>query len=276
MSNDRFEVIFWGVRGSIPVSGAEFDRYGGDTVCIELRCGGNRMFFDAGSGLREAGLALVADGIADADLFFSHCHYDHIIGLPFFEVMYGPSFNLNIWSGHTGGKMSTKEMVERFVSPPWSPLTANALPATIGFRDFDGGETLTPQRGVTIRTAMLHHPGGAVGYRIEWEGRSTTLLYDVEHVPGSVDPVVLDLMQDADLVVYDCTYAEEEMQRFRGYGHSSWQHGTKLARMAGAKRFALFHHAPSRTDQELDEMERNAQLAFPGAFAARQKQILQI
>ncbi|MGZ2383793.1 phosphoribosyl 1,2-cyclic phosphodiesterase [Rhizobium brockwellii] len=88
MTTELFQVKFWGVRGSIPVSGPEFDRYGGNTSCIEIRCGEHRMIFDAGSGLREAGLSLLADSVSDVDLFFSHCHYDHIIGLPFFKAIY--------------------------------------------------------------------------------------------------------------------------------------------------------------------------------------------
>src|SRR6187551_716715 len=91
MKSDKLELKFWGVRGSIPVSGPEFERYGGNTSCIQIRCGEHRMIFDAGSGVREAGLAMLNDEVRDVDLFFSHCHYDHIIGLPFFKAIYYPS-----------------------------------------------------------------------------------------------------------------------------------------------------------------------------------------
>jgi phosphoribosyl 1,2-cyclic phosphodiesterase len=123
---------------------------------------------------------------------------------------------------------------------------------------------------------MLNHPGGAIGYRIKWRGRVLSMVYDIEHIPGSIDPVALELMKDADLVVYDCTYNEDEMERFKGFGHSTWQHGTGLARMAGARRFAMFHHAPSRTDEQLGRMEAEAQAAFPGAFAARDNQVIEL
>ncbi|MBY5349078.1 MBL fold metallo-hydrolase [Rhizobium leguminosarum] len=276
MTTELFQVKFWGVRGSIPVSGPEFDRYGGNTSCIEIRCGEHRMIFDAGSGLREAGLSLLADSISDVDLFFSHCHYDHIIGLPFFKAIYYPSINVNIWSGHLDGKMSTREMVEQFISPPWFPVKTDICQATMNFRDFHAGQVLTPHAGIEIKTFMLNHPGGAIGYRIEWQGRSVALVYDIEHIPGRYDPVSLEMMRDADLVVYDCTYNEDEMQRFKGFGHSTWQHGTELAKIAGAKRFALFHHAPSRTDEQLGQMEMQAQAAFPESFAARDNQVVVI
>ncbi|EJZ19233.1 MBL fold metallo-hydrolase, partial [Rhizobium sp. Pop5] len=170
MTTEQFQVKFWGVRGSIPVSGPEFDRYGGNTSCIEIRCGNRRMIFDAGSGLREAGLSLIAEGVSDVDLFFSHCHYDHIIGLPFFKAIYYPSINVNIWSGHLDGKMSTREMVEQFISPPWFPVKTDICQATMNFRDFHPGQVLNPHEGIVIKTFMLNHPGGAIGYRIEWQG----------------------------------------------------------------------------------------------------------
>jgi phosphoribosyl 1,2-cyclic phosphodiesterase len=167
-------------------------------------------------------------------------------------------------------------MVEQFISPPWFPVKTDICQATMNFRDFHAGQTLTPHKGVEMQTYMLNHPGGAIGYRIHWKGRIVALIYDIEHVPGTHDPVALEMMKDADLVVYDCTYNEDEMQRFKGFGHSTWQHGTELAKMAGAKRFALFHHAPSRTDEQLAVMESEAQAAFAGAFAARDNQVIDI
>ncbi|MGZ2383792.1 phosphoribosyl 1,2-cyclic phosphodiesterase [Rhizobium brockwellii] len=172
--------------------------------------------------------------------------------------------------------MSTREMVEQFISPPWFPVKTDICQATMNFSDFHAGQVLNPRPGVKIKTFMLNHPGGAIGYRIEWQGRSVALIYDIEHDPGNYDPVSLEMMQDADLVVYDCTYNEDEMQRFKGFGHSTWQHGTELAKIAGAKRFALFHHAPSRTDEQLAQMETQAQAAFPESFAARDNQIVMI
>jgi phosphoribosyl 1,2-cyclic phosphodiesterase len=146
----------------------------------------------------------------------------------------------------------------------------------MSFRDFHAGQILEPHPGIRIKTFMLNHPGGAIGYRVEYQGRSIALVYDIEHTPGSHDPVALEMMQDVDLAVYDCTYNEDEMQRFKGFGHSTWQHGIELAKMAGTKQFALFHHAPSRTDAQLEAMEKQAQAAFPSSFAARDNQVLEL
>jgi len=274
MDDDVFLVRFWGVRGSIPVSGPEFSRYGGNTSCIEMRCGKDTLLFDAGSGLRPAGRALRASGVTDFDLFFTHCHYDHIIGLPAFKPIYERGFKVTLWSGHLAGRMTTREMVDEFIRPPWFPVKLDICKANLDYRDFVSGDVLRPRDGVVVRTGSLTHPGGFIGYRVEWGGRVVAVITDTEHEPGKLDQAVLRLIEDADLVIYDCTYTEEEMERYRGNGHSTWQQGVKLCEAAGARGLALFHHEPSRTDGELDEMEKLAKDRFAGAFAARDGQTL--
>lgn len=272
--DDDFLVRFWGVRGSIAVSGPEFARYGGNTICIEMRCGKHTLLFDAGSGLRPAGKALRASGVTDFDLFFSHCHYDHIIGLPAFKPIYERGIKLTLWSGHLAGRMTTRQMVDAFIQPPWFPVKLDICKANLDYRDFVSGDVLRPRDGVVVRTGSLTHPGGCIGYRVEWGGRVVAVITDTEHEPGKLDHAVLDLIRDADLVIYDCTYTEAEMERYRGNGHSTWQQGVKLCEAAGARGLALFHHDPSRTDDDLDEMEKLAKDRFAGAFAARDGQTL--
>ncbi|ESZ40723.1 MULTISPECIES: MBL fold metallo-hydrolase [unclassified Mesorhizobium] len=274
MDDDFFLVRFWGVRGSIAVSGPEFARYGGNTICIEMQCGKHTLLFDAGSGLRPAGRTLRAAGVTDFDLFFTHCHYDHIIGLPAFKPIYERGIKVKLWSGHLAGRMTTRQMVDEFIRPPWFPVTLGVCKASLDCRDFASGDLLRPREGVVVRTGSLTHPGGCIGYRVEWGGRVVAVITDTEHEPGKLDPAVLGLIENADLVIYDCTYTEEEMERYRGNGHSTWQQGVKLCEAAGARGLALFHHDPARTDDELDEMEKLAKDRFAGAFAARDGQTL--
>lgn len=276
MDEEAFRVRFWGVRGSLPVSGPQFIRYGGNTACIEVQCGRHTLFFDAGSGIRPAGEALMAAAINDFDVFFTHCHYDHIVGLPFFFPFYDPKTRVTLWSGHLAGRMTTWEMLSEFMRPPWFPVRLEICKANLDCKDFVSGDVLRPREGIAIRTASLNHPGGCIGYRVEWGGRAIAVITDTEHEPGKLDPAILGLIEGAELVVYDCTYVEEEMPRYRGYGHSTWQHGVKLCKAAGAKRLALFHHDPARTDAQLEAIEQQAAQAFSGAFAARDGQALDI
>ena len=191
MNDEVFRVKFWGTRGSVSVSGPDFERYGGNTACIEVQCGKHRMIFDAGSGIRQAGDALSLEGVDHLDIFYTHCHYDHIIGLPYFMPLYNPMMNVRLWSGHLAGIMTTREMVKEFMRPPWFPVEPEICKASLAFRDFRSGEVLTPFDGVTIHTGSLNHPGGCIGYRVEFAGRVLALIYDTEHEAGKLDPVVL-------------------------------------------------------------------------------------
>ncbi|WP_137129105.1 MBL fold metallo-hydrolase [Rhizobium sp. FY34] len=276
MDCDRFQVKIWGARGSIPVAGQDFLKYGGNTPCVEVRCGDYKLIFDAGSGIREAGLDMLADETRQIDVFFSHCHYDHIIGLPFFRPLYSPSIVVNVWSGHMAGIMTTAEMIKQFVSPPYFPVKLDICKASLNFRDFRAGDVLSPRPGISIRTFTLNHPGGCIGYRIEWGAKAVALVFDIEHQPGILDPTALELMADADLAIYDSAFTESEMDRYRGFGHSTWEQGVKLAKQAKTKKLMLFHHAPSRTDAEMALIERLAQEEFPATLAARDGMLLDI
>ncbi|MCF3642659.1 MBL fold metallo-hydrolase [Rhizobium sp. TRM95111] len=276
MTPDRFVVRFWGVRGSVPVSGPQFQRYGGNTICVEMRCGSDVLLFDAGSGIPCAGHALRAEGVERIDLLFTHCHYDHILGFPYFKPMYDSGTSVKLWSGHLAGAMTTHEMIEGFMRPPWFPVGPSICRANLEFGDFRAGDVLQPRPAITVRTGPLNHPGGAIGYRVEWNGRAVALITDTEHVPGILDPNVLSLIEGCDLFIYDACYTEEEMQLYRGFGHSTWQQAVKLAQAAGAKRAAFIHHAPWRTDDELDAMDRAATAVFGGAFHARDRQELEL
>lgn len=275
-SGNGFRVRIWGARGSIPVSGDTFRIFGGSTTCIEVRCGDHLMFFDAGSGLPAAGWALKPEKVRATHIFFSHCHYDHIMGLPFFTMLFDPAARVSLWSGHLAGKMTTREMVGSFMRPPWFPVEPDTCCAGMVTHDFRAGDVLRPFPDVAIATAALTHPGGAIGYRIEWGGRVLAIVTDTEHTPGQLDPAVLGLIAGADLFLYDSTYTEPEMATHAGFGHSTWNQALLLAGAAGAKAAGFMHHAPWRTDADLLAMEAEAQRAFPASFFAREGQVIDL
>jgi phosphoribosyl 1,2-cyclic phosphodiesterase len=276
MAKRDFTVKFWGARGSIPVSGPGFSRYGGDSSCVEMRCGEHLLLFDAGSGLKRAGLRIEQEGLKRLDMFFSHCHWDHIFGIPFFMPFYRSSMKARIWSGHLAGVMTTHEMLAGIMKAPYFPIAPEIFIADIEYKDFKPGDVLHPHDGIVINTASLNHPNGAVGYRVEYQGKYACYVTDTEHVPGKLDQNVLKLIDEADLVIYDAAFEEKEMPRYRGFGHSSWEEGVRLCRAANAKKLAIFHHSPLREDDELDKIGKDAKTKFPGAFIARQGQVVKL
>ena len=264
-------VRFWGVRGSIACPGPSTSRYGGNTPCVEVRCGADTLIFDAGTGIRALGNALVeADNTTDFDIFLSHGHIDHVIGLPFFAPLFVTGQVVRVWAGTLQPAGGVKEAVRKLMSFPFFPLQVDALHAKLEFHDFRAGGVITPRPGITLRTASLNHPGGAIGYRIEFGGQSVAYVTDVELGDGPIDPAVLALTKDASLVILDTTYTDEELPDHVGWGHSTWQQGIRLANTAGAKQLCLFHHDPDHDDAMMDTIKAAAEAARPGTIVARE------
>lgn len=269
MADDSaFWVRFWGVRGSIACGGPDYVRYGGNTSCVEMRCGGRQLIFDAGTGLRVLGDSLTAP--VDADVFFTHTHWDHIVGLPFFRPAYDPQNRFVIWGGRLAQNITIEQSLRQAMAAPLFPVPIDVFRANVSFHDVMAGATMEPHPGIRIRTASLHHPNGATGYRVDYGGRSVCYVTDTEHTPGKPDQNILGLIGDADIVIYDSTYVDAEMSRYAGWGHSTWQEGVRLCRAAGARRLVLFHHDPGRDDRSLAAIEQQAADALPGAVAARE------
>ncbi|MGE0725835.1 MAG: MBL fold metallo-hydrolase [Alphaproteobacteria bacterium] len=270
------EVTFWGVRGSIACAGPETARYGGNTSCVEMRCGPHRLVFDAGTGIRPLGRKLAAEGLHEIDIFFSHTHIDHVVGLPFFAPALIAGNRLRLWAGHLLPTLTLAEAIRRMMTPPLFPVPVEALRAEPEFHDFRAGETLAPRPGVTVRTAPLAHPDGATGYRVEHGGAAVAYVTDVEHRDGERDAVVVDLVRGADLMIYDATYTDAEFPARIGWGHSTWQEALRIADAAGVARVALFHHDPGHDDGAMDAIAAAASAAREGTFAAREGETIQV
>jgi len=265
------EVKFWGVRGSIACPGPATVRYGGNTPCLEVRCGTRTLIFDGGTGLRPFGDAILKSGaVLDADLFLSHCHLDHVSGLPFFAPLFAERHHLRIWAGNLPPDLCLKDALRTMMSPPLFPIDVESFRATIAYHDFTPGTVMRPREGIVLRSALLNHPGNAVGYRLEFGGKVLAYITDTELPADGIDPKQLALAADADLVVFDCTYTETEIAAHRGWGHSTWQDGIRFADAAGAKTLCLFHHDPSHDDDTMDAIARDAAAARPGTIVARE------
>jgi phosphoribosyl 1,2-cyclic phosphodiesterase len=271
------KVRFWGVRGSVACPDPGVARYGGNTSCVEVRCGSNLLIFDSGTGLRHLGKELVEVGEpVNADIFYSHCHIDHVCGLPFFAPCYLPTSRLRLWAGDLQPPNGLAGALRQLMSDPLFPTSFDTFKAHVEFRNFRTGEVLAPGAGVKLCTAPLNHPGGATGYRVEYGSSSLAYVTDTEHRSGELDQQVLRLAAGVDLMIYDSNYTDEEWLTHRGWGHSTWQQGVRLAAAARAKTLAIFHHDPDHTDDVLDRVAAEAAAVLPGTVVAAEGMTLQL
>jgi phosphoribosyl 1,2-cyclic phosphodiesterase len=262
-TGSSMKVRFWGTRGGIPVPGPATLKYGGETACVELRCGGRLVILDAGSGIRGLGETLSASGQPlDADLLLSHFHLDHILGLGFVAPLYEASTSLRIHSAAPAGRL--RAILAGVLSAPLMPDLLAQSSARLSFNGFSLGQRWEARPGLSVMTAALRHPGGSTGYRITWQDKSVAYVTDTEHVPGQPDPSVLAIARDVDLLIYDSSYNDDELPGRLGWGHSTWQEGIRVADAASVKRLALFHHDRRRTDAELDVIAVDAAARRPG------------
>ena len=272
----EFFVRFWGVRGSIPCPGVGVVRYGGNTSCLEIRCGPHILILDGGSGLRPFDLSRNGQGALDADVFFTHTHLDHICGWPYFTSLLDPATTLAVWCGHLLPNHTVEQVLGGLLGEPFMPVQRDRLRATIAYRDFKGGETLEPRPGVVVGTAPLNHPQGATGYRVEYGGKSICYVTDTEHKPGAPADAVLGLIEGADLVIYDSTYTDEEFPKYVNWGHSTWQEGVRLCDAAGVRTFVVFHHDPGHDDVFMEGLEAEAKEAWSGNFVTREGMVITV
>ncbi len=278
--DEKMSIRFWGVRGSLATPGEHTVGVGGNTSCVEVRCGDRRFVFDAGTGMRGLGNSWAADGPVDGTLILSHLHWDHIQGLPFFGPIYMGATRLQI-VGSPAPELTVRDALARQMRPPTFPVHWDDLPSHLSYRAVRHGQVIALGDGIELRAARLNHPGGGVtAYRLAWRGRSVVYATDTEHYE-CVDPVLRDLALGTDLLIYDSQYTPEEYRGEAGppkvgWGHSTWQAGVQLAEAADVKRYALFHHDPGRSDEDVAALETLAQERFRESFAAREGLVVEL
>lgn len=275
--SSEFVVQFWGVRGSVPAPGKDTVRYGGNTSCIEMRLGSQRLIFDGGTGLQVLGQHLAEQMPLEAYLFFTHYHWDHIQGFPFFTPAFVKGNCLHIHGAVPPDGISMKKHFIDRVLHPNSPVPLAGMQADLKFYEIIPGDTLE-LNNIQLRTGHLNHPNNAMGYRVTWQGHSVFYCTDTEHLPDRLDENVMSLADNADILIYDAMYTDEEYNNPKspkvGWGHSTWQEGVKMAKAAGVKQLVIFHHEPTHSDEDLDRIEEQVQAAFPNAVLAREGMVL--
>src|SRR5262245_43576979 len=268
---------FYGTRGSIPICDASFQQFGGNTTCLQITFTDmNRIaVIDAGTGLRNLGRDLRAIGHKQERIViaFTHFHWDHIQGFPFFAQAYDPGQKITLLTlGRDQTVTDLREIFEVQMQEEYFPVQLDRMGATFEFLQIaDASTHITGINDVeTFVSAQRHnHPGGAYSFRVERNGKVLVVCTDVEH-GEQIDPRLVELARGADLLVHDAQYTAEELQKRRGWGHSSFDQAMQVAEMAGVKRLALTHHDPEHDDEFLQRIEKLCQERFPNAVLARE------
>ncbi|GAB4269561.1 MAG: MBL fold metallo-hydrolase [Candidatus Rifleibacteriota bacterium] len=287
-------IKFWGVRGSVPVPGRETVEFGGNTTCIQLTTSDNQtIIFDAGTGIRVLGLEMMkgdfGKGHGFAHIFFTHSHWDHIQGFPFFQPAYVGKKDSNgvhikdmcnefvlYGAADVGGRLEAtlRGQMDNY----YFPVDLNYLSSRIIFKTLVDNQI---QIGSTKFSAKkLIHPNGVLGYRIEDNNKIVVVATDCEHPSdGTIDQNLLELASNADVLIYDGQYTPQEYSPHKfniegpgkqGFGHSTPAEGVRAAKAAGVKKLVITHHDPLHNDEFLTKMEADAKVLFPNTEFARE------
>jgi CheY-like chemotaxis protein len=286
-------VRFWGTRGSIAKPGANTLRYGGNTSCVEVQTADTLVVLDCGTGAYELGQALARAGSGGrGHLLIGHTHWDHIQGFPFFDPLFMPGGHWDVYAPAGRGR-DVEAALAAQMSYQYSPITLDALNAEVRLRDL--GEGCFELGGIRVTTQYLNHPALTLGYRLEAEG--ATLVYATDHEPHSLHPCAglpgtppvhhedrrhVRFLEGADLLIHDAQYTLEDFPDKVGWGHTPTDRAVDYAMLARAKRLALFHHDPARSDEGIDrvcELARDRSASGKHSleiFAAAEGQVIEL
>ncbi|MEM9930447.1 MAG: MBL fold metallo-hydrolase [Bacteroidota bacterium] len=281
MTEPVWKLKFYGVRGSIPVSRPGCNEFGGDTTCFYvdlLRRKGKEkitVVFDAGTGIRQLGKDMLSGVVPNTEhtvLLFTHFHWDHIQGFPFFLPAYFSDRKLYFYSpSHCVGDSKHLESIfSQQMQQEFFPVQLENMGSQLRFyTDEEFTRILRMDPNVTMTNRRHQHPGGAYSYRLEGYGKSIVICTDLEH-GETIDEEVVTFCQGADVLVHEAQYTTEQLVDKRGWGHSSYEQALEVAERAGVGQLYITHHDPDHDDDFLLAQEAKCQARFPNCFLARQ------
>jgi phosphoribosyl 1,2-cyclic phosphodiesterase len=254
-ANLSIDLSFHGVRGSTPCSCPTVQRYGGNTSCVSLEAEGHDpIVFDLGTGMRPWGCSMdPADGVT-VHALVTHLHWDHIQGLPFFIPLQSPDTSMHVY-GPGEADLDMESAFGQFMSPPFFPIRVSDLPATVRFHDMHIDDLVVD--GTEIMSRAVPHAGRTNGYRVTRNGVSVAYIPDHQEPidnPTFVDPSVLELAANADVLIHDAQLWTDELPAKANWGHCTPEYAVEVAAQAGVSTLVLFHHDPGHTDEDLDLM----------------------
>lgn len=246
------KIRFWGTRGSIPAPGSNTSRYGGNTTCLEVKSGKTRLIFDAGTGIRQLGYLLKNESLP-IRIIFTHFHWDHIQGLPFFIPIYIPDKPVEFYA-YPPFYHGLKEMMVNQLKKEYFPAEYQTLPSLMKFFKLKKKNNIMEPFQISL--IENNHPGGAIGYRISSGKKGLVFLTDNELKPPETKTDWSDFVRfskGADVLVHDAQYNDQELKEKPGWGHSSYAQVCQLALEAEVKQLIFTHHEPLHSDDYIDD-----------------------
>lgn len=255
-------IKFWGTRGSNPVAGSDYVRFGGNTSCLEVCHGEDLIIFDAGTGIRPLGQEIDTTKHKTIHLFISHTHWDHITGFPFFDPVYNPNVHVVIWSP-VGFEKSTKELFTEMLAYDYFPVRLEDMKAKVTFNDLRDGHSVSIGN-IKVDTHYAYHPGATLCYKIHVAGKTYGYATDNELFLGyqgnprdvgeeliQAQQSIIDFFKYCDVLIHEAQYTESEYTKRVGWGHSSVSNAVILCKQAEISEWIVTHHDPKHTDQDL-------------------------
>lgn len=259
----------WGSRGSIPVSGQEYNVYGGDTTCMEIRTKDDRVIIiDAGSGIRRLGKRMVEENRHEFDVIFTHAHWDHLLGFPFFRPLYMSKTLIRI-HGCPYAEQFIDNILGKIMSSPNFPVDFSDVKASVQYEQ--GCPGMFEVGSVRVEPIAISHPNQGNGYKFTEGGKVFVFITDNElghiHDGGLPPEAYAGFSKGADLLIHDAEFTDAEYEKYKGWGHSTWQCALDLAIRAEVRKLGLFHHNQDRTDGEIDRIVGDCRKAAAGRGA---------
>ena len=272
---------FWGVRGSRPVTGTNTIKYGGNTACVEVRIEDQLIILDAGTGICNLGNKLIKNTqFIQANIFITHTHWDHILGIPFFKPIYKNGNNIYFY-GTASENITFKEQVTAIMKHPYFPIEFKKLKSNCNFIELNKGDSFIlegKESPITINTFSNYHPNGGISYQICYQNKKISYVTDIECVEMYTDLFcgLVEFVRGSDVFIFDANYTNKEYfgdsneASKIGWGHSTWETGLAIALEAKVKNYYIFHHDPERKDEDLDIIQNEANKLFSRAYCARE------